>query len=110
MSTTNPFAAFARTSPAHRGPFADVIAVDETGAPILADGAIPVPCENEMDPATPVAVVDITGGYLTSVSLRAAQRDVDRGLLFRIGAASFQLTHRADTHSGKRIPKVKVPA
>lgn len=85
-----------RRVPNQRNPFADVDHVDECGAPVLAADARPIPCENGMDPSTPVAIYGVPGsgrtaGFLTIVDLRLALRDLERGHLRRIGVAAFEV-------------------
>jgi hypothetical protein len=99
MSTSHPLAPFARRPSG--GIFADVSHVDDCGAPILGEHARELGiCENGMDPATLVAVYGVPGsaktdGYLTQVQLRLALRDVERGLLRRVGAAAFEVVSLA---------------
>lgn len=93
MSTSNPLTPFARRP---GGIFADVDHVDECGAPVLAADARDLGiCENEMPGDTPVRVNGCPGakteGFLTTVRLAIAQRDVERGLLVRTGARTFQV-------------------
>lgn len=78
--------------------FAHVDHVDACGAPVLAAGTVVLDgiCENDLPGDTLVRVYGFASGgkaegFLTTVRLAVAERDVARGHLRRIGAHSFEV-------------------
>lgn len=101
MSNVHPLAGLARAP--GRNIFADVTHVDECGAPVLATDARPIPCENEMPASTRVVFYDAGGRFLTGGTLDFATRQLERGIVTRIGAAAFQMTPAADALRGRGL-------
>jgi hypothetical protein len=72
-----------------RNPFADVESVDACGAPILREGATPVPCENEGY----ATVIDATGP-MARMRVTTAEREVAAGRLVHVNGNTYRASNQ----------------
>lgn len=73
---------------APRNVFADVTSVDDCGAPILPDGMLPVPCENDY-----AQIVD-GSGPMTRMRVTTAEREVAAGRLTWVHGNVYRACNR----------------